>query len=195
MKSRIKIPLLFSDLQGRRKNPLSGGQRCAVNPIIDVPEPLLLGLHALVALARQPGVCLSAKSVADDLGASEGHLAKVLQRLARAGYVEPVRGPGGGYRLVRQPDEIPMLPLVEYLGGPFELDGCGFSGCRGKKCLIGSMIDELTVVIREYMRKRTLGDLLRHYEMEPEIRIGVSLGGAEVEADSMSGNGKQGERE
>lgn len=166
-----------------------------MNPVIDVSEPLLLGLHAMVALARRPGICLSARSIADTLGASEGHLSKVMQRLARAGYVEPVRGPGGGYRLVKHPDEIPMLPLVEFLGGKFELDGCGFPGCRGKKCLIGSIIDELTVVIREYMRKRTLGDLLRHYEMEPEIRIGVSLGGTVVKADSADSGAKQGERE
>ena len=164
----------------------------AMNPIVDIPEPLLLGLHALVALARKPGTCLSARAIADGLGGPKDHIAKILQRLARAGYVEPVHGPGGGYRLVKDPGEIEMLPLVEYLGGQFKQDGCGFDGCRGKKCLIASLIDELTSVIQEYLRKRTLDDLIRHYELEPAIHIGVSLGGTVVKADSLPA-GKQGE--
>lgn len=65
-----------------------------MNPIVDLPEPLLLGLHAMVAMARGPGGCLSVRHIADELGASEGHLAKVLQKLARSGYLDPVRGPG-----------------------------------------------------------------------------------------------------
>ena len=67
-----------------------------MNPIVDLPEPLLLGLHALVALARAPESVLSARTIADEMGASEGHLAKVLQKLARSGILAPVHGPGGG---------------------------------------------------------------------------------------------------
>jgi Rrf2 family protein len=167
-------------------------RRSIVNPIVDISEPVLLGLHALVALARKPGTCLSARAIADAIGGPKDHISKILQRLARAGYVEPVHGPGGGYRLMKDPKEIRMLPLVEYLGGKFELDGCGFEGCKGKKCLIASLVDELTSAVQEYLRKRTLDDLLRHYELEPAIQIGVSLGGTVVKADSLP-TGKQGE--
>lgn len=150
-----------------------------MNPIVNLSEPLLLGLHAMVALAGEPAACLSARHIADALGASEGHLAKVLQKLARAGYLEPVRGPGGGYRMAKAPRKIDMLRLVELLGGPFELDGCGFEGCRGKSCLISALVDELTAAIREYLRKRTLDDLLKHYSLQPEIRIDLLLAGSD----------------
>lgn len=157
-----------------------------MNPIVDLPEPLLLGLHAMVALAREPAGCLSARHIADELGASEGHLAKVLQKLARSGYLEPVRGPGGGYRMAKAPWEIGMLPLVETLGGPFELDGCGFEGCKGKRCLIGALVDELTSAVREYLRKRTLDDLLKHYGLQPEIRIDLSLAGSDGDGEIVT---------
>ncbi|MDY3868458.1 MAG: Rrf2 family transcriptional regulator [Pyramidobacter sp.] len=146
-----------------------------MNPIVDLPEPLLLGLHALVELGRDPGCCLSAKHIADTLKASEGHLSKVLQRLARSGYVEAVRGPGGGYKLAMPPQDINTLVVVELLGGPLVPTGCGFEGCRGKHCLIGALVDELTIAIRDYLASKTLAHLLRYYDLEPAIRIGVSM--------------------
>jgi Rrf2 family nitric oxide-sensitive transcriptional repressor len=146
-----------------------------MNPIVDLPEPLLLGLHALVELGRDPGCCLSAKHIADTLKASEGHLSKVLQRLARAGYIEAVRGPGGGYKLSMQPQEINTLLIVELLGGPLMPTGCGFEGCHGKHCLIGALVDELTIAIRDYLASKTLAHLLRYYDLAPAIRIGISM--------------------
>ena len=156
-----------------------------MNPIVDLPEPLLLGLHALVALARQPGTVLSARTIADELGASEGHLAKVLQKLARYSILVPFHGPGGGYKLAKSPQEINMREVVELLGGPFTLGGCGFTGCHGKPCLIGALVDELTSAIRDYMEQRTLDNLLEHYEAKPEITIGLSLDGHDSDKTSF----------
>ena len=156
-----------------------------MNPIVDLPEPLLLGLHALVALARAPESVLSARSIADEMGASEGHLAKVLQKLARAGILQPVHGPGGGYKMGKDPHEINMREIVELLGGPFALDGCGFAGCKGRHCLIGALVDELTAAIRDYLDKRTLEDLLTHFEAKPEITIGLSLDGHDLDTQTF----------
>ena len=152
-----------------------------MNPIVDLPEPLLLGLHALVALARTPESVLSSHSIADEMSASEGHLSKVLQKLTRSGILQSVHGPGGGYKMGCDPREINMRELVELLGGPFEPDGCGFAGCKGRHCLIGALVDELTAAIRDYLEKRTLEDLLTHLEAKPEITIGLSLDGHDLD--------------
>lgn len=157
-----------------------------MNPIVDLPEPLLLGLHALVALARTPESVLSARTIADEMGASEGHLAKVLQKLARSGILAPVHGPGGGYKMAKAPRDINMRELVELLGGPFTQSGCGFEGCRDKPCLIGALVDELTAAIRDYMERRTLDDLLEHFEAKPEITIGLSLDGPDSDKKVIS---------
>lgn len=183
--ARLKVNRSFCFLSREKWNKISvillfaENRSLYMNPIIDIPEPLLLGLHALVVLSGESGRCVTASNVAEELGASEGHLAKVLQKLARAGYLDPVHGPGGGYRLAKSPSEINMLAVVELLGGAFELNGCGLPSCGGKNCLIGSLIDELGAAVRDYLRGRTLEDLLRHYGLKPEVRIGVSLGGSE----------------
>ena len=146
-----------------------------MNPVVDLPEPLLLGLHALVALAKCPDECLSSRSIAETLGGSEGHLAKVLQKLTRAGYLESLHGPGGGYRLLKAPQDINMLDVFTLLGGPFVMDGCGFAGCRGRSCLIGSLVDGLTLAIQKYLGSKNLKDLLMNFDKAPEIEIGVRL--------------------
>ena len=45
------------------------------------------------------------------------YLAKHLQALARAGVLETVKGPRGGYRLARPPAEITVLDVVEAIDG------------------------------------------------------------------------------
>ena len=45
------------------------------------------------------------------------YLAKHLQAMSRAGILESVQGPGGGYRLARPAAEISVLDVVEAIDG------------------------------------------------------------------------------
>jgi Rrf2 family protein len=72
-----------------------------------------LALYAVYELALAPAGPLSAHVIAARYGASEHHVAKVLQRLARAGICRSVRGAGGGFVLDRDPRAITMLDVVE----------------------------------------------------------------------------------
>ena len=51
----------------------------------------------MALLAAHPRERMSAGRIAELLGASQAHLAKVMQRLVKAGLVDSVRGPGGGF--------------------------------------------------------------------------------------------------
>jgi Rrf2 family protein len=46
------------------------------------------------------------------------YLEQIFQRLRRAGLVRSKRGPGGGYRLARAPEEISLREVVEAVEGP-----------------------------------------------------------------------------
>lgn len=94
------------------------------------------GLRLLMRMAGARGRALSTAELADDLGLSRNHLAKIVQRLARAGVIETRRGGGGGAVLAMPPGEIRLglvvrlleegQPLVECLGadgGACSLDG------------------------------------------------------------------------
>ena len=94
------------------------------------------GLRLLMRMAGAPDRALSTAELAQELGLSRNHLAKIVQRLARAGIVETRRGGGGGAILARPAEDIRIgavvrlleadQPLVECLGpagGSCSLDG------------------------------------------------------------------------
>ena len=86
------------------------------------------GLHAvraMVALAKLPdGEYAGAARIAQDIGAPQNYLGKLLKTLALEGLVESQKGLGGGFRLARQARDITLLDVVE----PFE-HVSRWSGC------------------------------------------------------------------
>lgn len=73
------------------------------------------GLRALILLADRSPEVLSATAIADHFNVSRHHMAKVLQELAAAGYVEGIRGAQGGVRLARDPRDIRIGEVVRSL--------------------------------------------------------------------------------
>jgi len=74
--------------------------------------------HACVLLAALPsGAGLPASALAEFHALAPAYMAKHMQALARAGVVESMRGPAGGYRLSRPPDEISLWDIVVAIEG------------------------------------------------------------------------------
>lgn len=69
-------------------------------------------LRALIYLASMRQEATTAAAIAGSYRISKNHLVKVLQRLRDLGYVETVRGRGGGVRLSRDPAEIRLGEVV-----------------------------------------------------------------------------------
>jgi Rrf2 family nitric oxide-sensitive transcriptional repressor len=69
------------------------------------------GLRTLIYLAGKTGRA-SAAEVAGFFRISRDHVAKVVQTLARLGYVRSMRGVGGGIELAREPDQIRVGQVI-----------------------------------------------------------------------------------
>jgi Rrf2 family protein len=95
---------------------------------------------------------------------SVSYLEQLFVRLRKAGLVESVRGPGGGYRLARQPDRIRAGDVIRAVEGPIALAPCLENplrpGCpRVAKCLTRQLWQDITVQIVETLDAVTLADL------------------------------------
>ncbi|MGB7240861.1 MAG: Rrf2 family transcriptional regulator [Sulfitobacter sp.] len=55
---------------------------------------------------------------------SRPHIMKIVHELGRAGYLETVRGRGGGFRLARPPEDIVVGDVVRITEGPLDVVEC-----------------------------------------------------------------------
>lgn len=129
--------------------------------VFKVSEAASLGLHAMVIMAADPEHLLSAKGAAGLMKVSEAHLAKVLQRLARAGLVESVRGPKGGFLLTKPAKQTTLLDVYEAIEGPLVVRECLFSTqmCSGQNCIFGDMLKSVDSQVRKYLASTRLSEV------------------------------------
>jgi Rrf2 family protein len=64
------------------------------------------------------------KVIAEPMGIPQSFLAKILQKLLKAGIVESIRGAGGGFRLRKKPSEINLYDVVVAIDGTMALNRC-----------------------------------------------------------------------
>lgn len=75
----------------------------------------------------------SAKEIADSYGIPVPVLSKVLQKLARGGFLSSEHGTNGGYRLAADPRNISVLDVIRCIDGPVFLTHC-FTSERDSEC-------------------------------------------------------------
>jgi Rrf2 family protein len=119
-----------------------------------------LALHTMAYLASDPEGTHATREIAEELAVSEAHLAKVLQRLGRAGLVRSQRGPGGGFTLAKAPEEITLLQVYEVTEGPLTTPECllGQPVCQGH-CILGDLLEGVGHQVRDYLATTRLSDL------------------------------------
>jgi len=90
------------------------------------------GLIALKHLTVVRPRSASAKEIADCYGVPVPVLSKVLQKLARGGFLTSEHGTNGGYRLFGDPAKISVLDVIRSIDGPVFLASCFTDG--GESC-------------------------------------------------------------
>jgi len=131
-------------------------------------------------LFRDRLVTISEISGAYDI--SRNHLMKVVHHLARGGYLETIRGKGGGFRLMRDPDDIGLGRLVretEAESVPVECMDPQRQDCRIlPACRLKHCIAEAEQAFYSALDKYTLADLLGNEKRLVRLLIGESSGQA-----------------
>ncbi len=125
------------------------------------------GLHAVKALALlaglQDGDFIGTTRIADEVGAPPNYLGKLLQQLASEGLVESRKGFGGGFRLNRQPDRIPLYDVIEPIDRVSKWKGCflGRSSCSDSSpCAVHDRWSRVRSEYLEFLRNTSVADLL-----------------------------------
>ena len=129
-----------------------------MSSLLRISEAAALAFHTMALLADKHDARFTTQEIAVRLGASSHHLAKVMQRLRKAGLVESVRGPSGGFKLSVQADRVKLLQIYEAIEGPIPDGGCLLDKppCEGNGCLLGDMVRLIHQQVQDYLANATL---------------------------------------
>lgn len=114
-------------------------------------------LRVLMYLGAMESRLVTIDELADRLHIARSHLAKIVNRLSRLGYIATLRGKGGGMRLAHQPSEIvigavvrdtePGTTLIDCQSPPCSILGvCGLVGTLARaKAAFFEVLDGVTL--------------------------------------------------
>ncbi len=129
--------------------------------LIHISEAANIAVHALALIASSDKL-LNVTQIAGLLNLSKNHIAKVLQSLTRHNLVVSTRGPKGGFKLLKKPQEVNLLDIFELIDGKFEAEHCRNQPdfpCPFADCIFGDERLRIYQSFTDYYSKRTLADL------------------------------------
>jgi Rrf2 family iron-sulfur cluster assembly transcriptional regulator len=145
--------------------------RFAVTAMIDVA---MHGTKGPVTLA----------GVSDRQKISLSYLEQLFGKLRRAGLVESVRGPGGGYHLARPADSVSVADVILAVDEPIDATKCGGrENCQedGQRCMTHELWSALNQRMVEFLDSVTLQKLVddqlakgMQIEDKPAIKRAIS---------------------
>lgn len=120
-------------------------------------------LRLLMYVGQHPGRLCTIAEVARVYAISENHLMKITHRLGLAGWLETVRGKGGGIRLAADPADINLGAVVRSVEPDFFLVAClaADNACMlTGSCRLTSIVSEALQSFMARLDRHTLADLL-----------------------------------
>lgn len=133
--------------------------------MLHVSDAASLGIHACCLMAARPkGESLTSQEMSDTLHGSANHIAKIMQRLVKAGLIRSVRGPKGGFSLACDPEMTSILEVFEAIEGPIREEHCllRFPICPSEKlCIMGRLVQDVQTMVRNKFSETSLGDMAR----------------------------------
>jgi Rrf2 family transcriptional regulator, iron-sulfur cluster assembly transcription factor len=142
---------------------LSTKGRYATVALVDLA--ILTGQVGLAAQAEGKHVSLA--EIARRQAVSLPYLEQLFVRLRRAGLVQSVRGPGGGYRLARAPEDIRIADILEAVDesvSALETGGGASGGVSGSQAqsMANRLWESLSAQVYVFLHQTTLAEVARN---------------------------------
>jgi len=149
--------------------------RYAVTAMLDLALHYKEGPITLADISQRQGISLS-------------YLEQLFSRLRKQELVDSTRGPGGGYRLSRDANDIAVADVITAVDEKVETTRCGgLSNCQDdQQCLTHELWTELSQQIHGFLMGISLGNLVEKQGVQEvaarQERAKTDFNNAETEA-------------
>jgi Rrf2 family protein len=109
------------------------------------------------------------RHIAEEAEIPTHFLAKILQQLARKGYLRSSKGPTGGFCLRMRASELSLLNIVDAVDGLADFERCpaGLAECNDNApCGMHDSWKALRSRIIEYLERTSIEDLAKSFEQK-----------------------------
>lgn len=129
--------------------------RYAVTAMLDLALHYDNGPITLADISQRQGISLS-------------YLEQLFSKLRKHELVDSTRGPGGGYRLSRNADDIAVAQVITAVDEKVESTRCGgLANCHDdKQCLTHELWTELSEQIHSFLMSISLGNLVEQQAVQ-----------------------------
>ena len=112
--------------------------------IIRLSQRAIIAIHVIDYMIRKKEKIYIASDISNNLGISYNHLSKILQILAKHGYLKTYKGPLGGYILTEKGKNAKISEIIELVDGKISYKTCLMSTsiCEKKNCSFKKFIKE-----------------------------------------------------
>lgn len=134
---------------------LTSKGRYAVTAMLDVAIYAKRGPVPLADISERQTISLS-------------YLEQLFARLRKNNLVTSVRGPGGGYLLGKDADNIAVGDVIRAVDESVDATRCqGLSDCQGgERCLTHSLWQDLSDQISDFLNGISLGELMHQHDVK-----------------------------
>lgn len=125
-------------------------------------------LRASLAMAKlgKSGAPVSIRQLSEKEKISPVFLEQIFYKLRKAGIVDSVRGPGGGFRFSRPLSELTVKDILDASGEGLTLSPCGknHDSCSNMNDCVSFLIwAEATAMVNDYFKGLRIDSLLEKY--------------------------------
>lgn len=128
--------------------------------VLNITEAVTIALHSMIIIANKTGEHINVNVISDAITSSKFHVAKILQKLVKEGYLGSSRGPSGGFYLRIKPKDLTLLEIYESIEGKITIQKCAIDHdvCPFETCVFDDLTLKMTRDFVDFLKSRTLAD-------------------------------------
>ena len=141
-----------------------------MKPLFQLSEAVQIGIYSVALIARS-GKKMNIKEIAGEISASEHHLSKVMQMLVKAGIADSVRGPSGGFTILKPLKQIHLIDIYEAIEGKIAQTQCPNhrEKCPFDHCLFQDLNENYLKKIENFFRSQTIDGVTKNISLKEKI--------------------------